>query len=140
MKASFCTLVLGNTQEAMAHAIPQLSSVGYDGLEFWDQYLSTADLGWLKETTDEFGMRIVQICPYFDFTSDGKAYEKSILDARRYVEYTRALDARTSVPTPALSGATTPRREPDWESHGGLGRTGGIEIYPLPTSQQPYMP
>ena len=93
MKASFCTLVLGNTQEAMAHAIPQLSSVGYDGLEFWDQYLSTADLGWLKETTDEFGMRIVQICPYFDFTSDGKAYEKSILDARRYVEYARALDA-----------------------------------------------
>ena len=53
MKASFCTYVLGNTQEEMTHAIPRLASMGYDGLEFWEQYLSTADLGWLKETMDE---------------------------------------------------------------------------------------
>ena len=93
MKASFCTLVFGDTQADMAEAIPRLAKMGYHGLEFWDQYLCTADLGWLKETMDEHDLRIVQICPYFDFMTGEEAYRKSIMDARRYVEYARKLDA-----------------------------------------------
>ena len=52
MKASFCTNVFGNTQEAIGQAIPKLAQMGYDGLEFWEQYLSNADLKWLKEIMD----------------------------------------------------------------------------------------
>ena len=140
MKASFCTYVLGNTQEEMAHAIPRLASMGYDGLEFWEQYLSTADLGWLKETMDEHGMRIVQICPYFDFTGGHGAYEKSIEDARRYVEYARTLDApyiRTYTGSVGSDDATPEQ----WESciRGlreicRLGEPHGI-VFPLETHQ-----
>ena len=46
MKSAFCTNVFGTTQKDMEQAIPRLTEMGYDGLEFWEQYLSGADLGW----------------------------------------------------------------------------------------------
>ena len=61
--------------------------MGYDGLEFWEQYLSGADLGWLRETMDEHGLEIVQICPYFDFTTSPGTWQQSVRDADRYVGY-----------------------------------------------------
>ena len=63
MRASFCTNVFGNTQQAMEQAIPKLAQMGYDGLEFWEQYLSSADLKWLKGLMDANHLEIVQICP-----------------------------------------------------------------------------
>ncbi|MCZ6680113.1 MAG: TIM barrel protein, partial [Candidatus Poribacteria bacterium] len=87
MKASFCTNAFGNTQEAIEEAIPQLAEMGYDGLEFWEQYLSGADLKWLKGFVDEHQLEIVQICPYFDFTTSAETWERSIRDAERYRAY-----------------------------------------------------
>ena len=87
MKASFCTNAFGNTQQAIEQAIPKLAQMGYDGLEFWEQYLPNADLKWLKEIMDAHRLEIVQICPYFDFTTSSETWEQSIRDAERYIEY-----------------------------------------------------
>ena len=87
MKASFCTNAFGNTQQAIEEAIPKLAQMGYDGLEFWEQYLPNADLKWLKGIMDTHHLEIVQICPYFDFTTSSETWEQSILDAARYIEY-----------------------------------------------------
>ena len=92
MKAAFCTLVFGNTQADMEAAIPRLAEMGYDGLEFWEQYLSDADLGWLRGAVDAHRLEIVQICPYFDFTTSSETWNRSIRDAERYIGYARELD------------------------------------------------
>ena len=61
--------------------------MGYDGLEFWEQYLPGADLKWLKGIMDAHHLEIVQICPYFDFTTSSETWDQSIRDAERYIEY-----------------------------------------------------
>ena len=94
MKAAFCTLVFGNTQQDMAQAIPRLAAMGYDGLEFWDQYLARADLGWLKGMMDEHRLEVLQICPYFDFTTNAETWRRSLRDAERYVGYAMKLGSR----------------------------------------------
>ena len=75
MKASFCTNAFGNTQQDIQQAIPKLAQMGYDGLEFWEQYLPGADLKWLKGIMDAHHLEIVQICPYFDFTTSSETWE-----------------------------------------------------------------
>ena len=87
MKASFCTNAIGHTQEDMEKAVPRLAELGYDGLEFWEQYLKDADLGWVKVISDEHDLEIVQICPYFDFTTSSETREKSIRDAETFIGY-----------------------------------------------------
>ena len=106
MKAAFCTLVFGNTQADMEQAIPRLAEMGYDGLEFWEQYLSGADLRWLREIMDAHRLEIVQICPYFDFTTSSEAWDRSIRDAERYIGYALKLNAPyISGPIPGMWGA-----------------------------------
>ena len=91
MKAAFCTNVFGNTKEAMAEAIPRLAEMGYDGLEFWEQYLAEADLSWLRDFMDAHKLEIVQICPYFDFTEGKAKWDESLKIAERYVGYSLQL-------------------------------------------------
>lgn len=101
MKASFCTNVFGNTQKDMEQAIPALAEMEYDGLEFWStrysssppqkQYLSNADLGWLRDIMDAHNLEVVQICPYFDFTTSSETWDQSIRDAALHIEYARQL-------------------------------------------------
>jgi sugar phosphate isomerase/epimerase len=87
MKASFCANAFGHTQEDIEEAIPRLAELGYDGLELWEQYLKEADLGWVKAITDEHDLEIVQICPYFDFTTSLETWDKSIRDAETFTGY-----------------------------------------------------
>ena len=91
MKAAFCTKWIADTQEEMEKAIPALAEMGYDGLEFWEQYLSGADLSWLKETMDSESLEIVQICPYFDFTTSSETWDQSLSNAERFIGYSLEL-------------------------------------------------
>ena len=65
MKASFCTNAFGNTQQDIEQAIPALAQMGYDGLEFWEQYLPSADLKWLKGIMDAHHLEISPDLPIF---------------------------------------------------------------------------
>ena len=87
MKSSFCTNAFGNTQADQEKAIPYLAELGYDGIELWQQYLCHADLGWVRSVTAEHDLRIVQICPYFDFTTSQATWDRSIRDAETFIGY-----------------------------------------------------
>ena len=92
MKSAFCTNAFGNDQADQEKAIPYLAELGYDGIELWQQYLCHADLAWVRSTADEHGLEIVQICPYFDFTTSQATWDRSIRDAETFIEYAVELD------------------------------------------------
>ena len=75
MKSSFCTNAFGNDQADQEKAIPYLAELGYDGIELWQQYLCNADLGWVRSIADGHDLEIVQICPYFDFTTSQDTWD-----------------------------------------------------------------
>ena len=140
MKAAFCTKWIADTQEEMERAIPVLAEMGYDGLEFWEQYLSSADLGWLKKTMDSLGLEIVQICPYFDFTTSSQTWDQSIRDAERYVGYSLEL-GRPFIRTYTGNSGSADASGEQWDACvSGLrricemGRPHGI-VFPLETHQ-----
>jgi sugar phosphate isomerase/epimerase len=84
----------GFSQELAERCIRLCGELGYDGIELWKQYLDTADLGWVREACAAAGLEIVQICPYFDFTTSEETYEATLEEAERFVGYARALNAR----------------------------------------------
>jgi sugar phosphate isomerase/epimerase len=92
VKTAFCTNAFGNTQVDQERAIPFLADLGYDGVEIWEQYLVHADLSWVKEITREHHLEIVQICPYFDFTTSDVTWNKSIKDAETFITLATELD------------------------------------------------
>ena len=61
--------------------------MGYDGLEFWNDFLLSHDVQWLAEYLQEHHIACVQICPYFDFTGTKEKWQESITIAERYVEF-----------------------------------------------------
>jgi sugar phosphate isomerase/epimerase len=93
MKASFAMLGCGYSQEAAERGISLVGRLGYDGIEFWKQYLDHADLDWVRAACEARGLTIVQICPYFDFTTSQRTYEETLREAERFVRYARALGA-----------------------------------------------
>ena len=140
MKSAFCTKWIADTQEEMEKAIPALAEMGYDGLEFWEQYLSGADLRWLKDTMDSEGLEIVQICPYFDFTTSSETWGQSLRDAERFIGYSLEL-GRPFVRTYTGNTGSADATEEQWDACvKGLrrvcemGRPHGI-VFPLETHQ-----
>ncbi len=83
--ASFCTNVMA--KEKIPSAIPELATMGYGGLEFWNDFLASHDVQWLAEYLREHHIACAQICPYFDFTSTKERWQESITDAERYVQF-----------------------------------------------------
>src|SRR5690349_17013395 len=94
MKTSFCMMGFGYTQDVAERCIALCGQLGYDGIEFWKQYLDTADLDWVKRACDQAGLEVVQVCPYFDFTGGSDAYDATLREAERFIAYARALGAR----------------------------------------------
>jgi sugar phosphate isomerase/epimerase len=83
----------GYTQEVAEECVDLVGKLGYDGIEFWKQYLDHADLDWVRRASEAAGLTIVQICPYFDFTGGPETYEASLREAERFVDYARKLGA-----------------------------------------------
>lgn len=84
MKTSFCTNVF--KPEEMEARLADLSQLGYDGVEFWQQYLDRADRKKVKEMLDDNNISASQLCPYFDFTDTEERRFESIELGRKYVE------------------------------------------------------
>ena len=92
MKTSFCTNVF--SPEEMEKAIINLSYMGYDALEFWDQYLRKVDISWLVDRLQHSRIEVSQICPYFNFTGSKEDWEKSIKIAGRYIGLAKKLNTK----------------------------------------------
>lgn len=95
LRTAFCTggrrsVHFGSNME---WAIGELADLGYDGLEFWDYYLSRTDLQWLSEVLNKNRIAVAQLCPYFDFVSGKERWEESIQIAEKYIEWCRILGA-----------------------------------------------
>lgn len=84
LKSSFCTNVM--PKEQIPAAIAELAAMGYDGLEFWNDFLISHEVSWLAEYLKEHHIACAQICPYFDFTGSKEKWEQSIMIAEQYVE------------------------------------------------------
>ena len=89
MKTAFCAIF---KPEEMENAIGQLAELGYEGLEFWDQYLSQIDARWLKTILDDNHIEVAQVCPYFNFTSGEEKWKESMQINEEYLDYCRILD------------------------------------------------
>lgn len=87
MKTAFCTNVFKS--EEMEDRLAELATLGYDGVEFWQQYLDSADKTRLKEVLDKLNLDAAQLCPYFDFTDTEERRHESIELGKKYVELAR---------------------------------------------------
>jgi len=83
IRSSFCTNVIPKTE--IVDSIEFLAGLGYDGLEFWDNFLTSIDVKWLANYMSGNKIQCSQICPYFDFTGGKESWDKSIMTAEKYV-------------------------------------------------------
>jgi sugar phosphate isomerase/epimerase len=93
VKTSFCMMGFGFTREIAERCIDLVGDLGYDGIEFWKQYLDQADLGWVRRACAARNLQIVQVCPYFDFTTSRETFEATLREAETFVRYARELGA-----------------------------------------------
>lgn len=90
MKASFCSNVFINDE--IPGAVKHLKTLGYQGVEFWHQFLAATDIVKLKKYIDGIGICASQICPYFNVTGTEWELKETFLQAEEYVRYARSLD------------------------------------------------
>lgn len=83
----------GYTREIAQRCTVLAGELGYDGIEFWKQYLDDADLDWTREAAKAQGLKIVQVCPYFDFTTSVETYEEALRETERFIDYAWKLGA-----------------------------------------------
>jgi len=88
IKAGFCYCFGLKNWEA---SIVRLAESGYDGIEFWDNFLTRVDIIKLKEILDKNKTECAQICPYFDFTGGEAVWNRSIKIARKYIGWSKQL-------------------------------------------------
>jgi sugar phosphate isomerase/epimerase len=84
----------GYTQEVAERCIALAGALGYDAIEFWKQYLDHAELAGVRRACEAHGLTVLQVCPYFDFTTSRETYEATLREAERFVDYARVLGAR----------------------------------------------
>jgi len=81
--------------EMVEQTIPKLAAMGYEGLEFWEQYLSGANMRRLRKALRDNDIRAAQLCPYFDFASGEKLWRWSVKMAELYIQ--RCLQLESSL-------------------------------------------
>lgn len=92
MKTSFCTNVFNLND--MYHALELLKNLGYDGVEFWDNYLVEANINSLKKHLDKLELQVAQICPYFDVTGSEEEVQNSLRISEKYVKLALSLGCK----------------------------------------------
>lgn len=90
MKIAFCTNVF--SADEFLPACQRLAALGYDAVELWQATLETWRPEELKAHLDDAGLRVAQLCPYFDFTGGRADWERSLREAARFVELARVYD------------------------------------------------
>ena len=84
MKTAFCTNVF--EPQDLEQGLGRLAELGYDAVELWQQTLDAWNLDELESLLNGLGLGVAQVCPYFDFTGSRDDWDRSIRDARRFVE------------------------------------------------------
>lgn len=140
MKTSFCMMGFGYTPEIAERCITLAGTLGYDAIEFWKQYLDTADLDWTRDLCEKHGLTVLQLCPYFDFSTSQGTCDESLREAERFIGYARQLGAPW-IRTYTLNTPSAQATDEQWErSVGALkqicdaGAAHGI-IFPVETHQ-----
>ena len=93
MQVSLAMMGFGWTQAVAERCIEVAGGLGYDGIDLWKQYLDTADLGWVRDACAAQELQIVQLCPYFDFTTSEASAAASLREAATFVGYAETLGA-----------------------------------------------
>ncbi len=114
MKVSFCMMGYGYRREIFERTIAVVSRLGYDAIDLWKQCLDHADLAWTRRVCEEHGLRILQLCPYFDFSTSVATAEASLREAERFVAYARALGA-SWIRTYTLNTPSAEATDEQWE-------------------------
>jgi len=91
MRLSFCARDLGKNLPAVADGLAAIKAIGYEGTELWQQLLDATDPDSVREVVDRIGLKVVQICPYFNWTGNTEDWRKSVETARRFVAYSLKL-------------------------------------------------
>ena len=74
-------------------SFPRLKTLGYEGVEIWQQTLEALPFEEWEEIFAESGIACAQLCPYFNFVDGAELWESSLLLAERYIDYSRRLGA-----------------------------------------------
>lgn len=93
MQVSLAMMGFGWTQDVAERCIEVAGGLGYDGIDLWKQYLDTADLGWVRDACAAQNLQIVQLSPYFDFTTSEATAADSLREASTFVGYAETLGA-----------------------------------------------
>ena len=109
MQVSLAMMGFGWTQDVAERCIEVAGGLGYDGIDLWKQYLDTADLAWVRDASAAQELQIVQVCPYFDFTTSEASAAASLREAATFVGYAESLGA----PYVRAYTGTTPSAEAD---------------------------
>jgi sugar phosphate isomerase/epimerase len=130
----------GYTREIAERCISLVGQLGYDAIDFWKQYLDTADLDWTRQACEAAGLEILQLCPYFDFSTSPETAEASLREAETFVGYARKLGARW-IRTYTLNTPSAEATDEQWERNVrslqqicDLGAVHGI-VFPIETHQ-----
>jgi len=91
LKLSFCAHNFGNDFENVRAGLKAIKEIGYEGTEFWQQFLSTAAVDELADFTSGIGLKVVQICAYFNWTGTDEDWKESNENAERFIEFSKTL-------------------------------------------------
>ncbi|MDD4889163.1 MAG: sugar phosphate isomerase/epimerase [Phycisphaerae bacterium] len=84
MKSSFCINVFRNDE--LVPAIYRLAELGYQGVEIWQRQMEQNRWPILRAAVADAGLRVAQLCPYFDLVNGPEKIEASVKLAEQYVQ------------------------------------------------------
>ncbi len=88
---AFC---LGRPEDTTDDRLALLRSAGFDGVELWPAPLAARSLAEWAAALDDAGLRVLQLCPYFDFVHGPQACEASRETLEHFLSAARALNCR----------------------------------------------
>ncbi len=91
MRLSFCARNFGNNLPDVRRGLLAIKEIGYEGTEFWQQFLDVVNMDALQDVVEESRLTVAQICPYFNWTGTERQWEESMETARRFVDYSLKL-------------------------------------------------
>jgi len=91
LELSFCAHNFGNDFDNVKAGLKGIKEIGYEGTEFWQQFLLQTDVEKLADVTREIGLKVVQICGYFKWTGTDEEWEESNGNAERLIGFSKKL-------------------------------------------------
>ncbi len=91
MRLSFCAHNFGKELENVRKGLLAIAQIGYEGTEFWQPFLAEVDMAALRDAVDESGLKVAQICAYFNWTGTEQEWKESMENVRRFISYSLGL-------------------------------------------------